>query len=70
MKKKLAAAALAISIGVGTTAAAVPAHYDPWNTHWHYNSWGQPTYKQCSWWDSLWGCKNEYVNYGPIYLAR
>ena len=62
MKTRIRAAAVAALIAVAalTVPAPAQAHYDPWRTHWHYNSYGQVTYKMCSWWDSLWGCQNGY----------
>jgi len=65
--KKLAATAVLILVFGVATAVPAQAHYDPWNTHWHYIN-GQKTYKSCSWWDGLWGCQTEVVNTGPIVL--
>lgn len=69
-KNKLRVAAAAAILVAGSLSVAVPAHahYDAWNTHWHYNSYGQQTYKMCSVWDKLWGCQTEVRNYGPIIL--
>ena len=68
MKNKLRALAVSAIVVCGALVApaAANAHYDPWNTHWHYSN-GQPTYKLCSWWDKLWGCQDEN-NFGIIVL--
>lgn len=60
MKKKrpiVAVATLSLLITLGVAAPA-RAHYDPWTTHSHCNSTG--CYRSCSFWDSLWGCRNVY----------
>jgi hypothetical protein len=67
IRRAIAVVGIAVIASVGLAAPA-QAHYDPWTTHWHYTN-GIPTYKQCSWWDSLWGCKNEYLPWPyPIYV--
>ena len=60
MRKALAIAAIVFAGLVSSTVPA-QAHYDPWNTHWHYVD-GQPTYKMCGWWDNMWGCKTEWAS--------
>lgn len=66
MKKLAAVAALVLTFGV-VTAVPAQAHYDPWNTHWHYSN-GQRTYKMCGWWDATFGgCKNESLT-GQIVI--
>lgn len=55
MKKLAATVALALTLCLGVAAPA-QASYNPWTTHTHCNSYG--CYTNCSWWDSLWGCKN------------
>ena len=52
------AAALATLALVAGTAAPAQAHYDPWTTHNHCNSFG--CYTACSVWDKLWGCRDVY----------
>lgn len=60
MKLKIRAALVALLMLVGLTFTAAPAqaYYDPWTTHTHCNSTG--CYRNCSWWDSLWGCQSVY----------
>jgi hypothetical protein len=57
MRKLLATLTLTAAL-FGMTAVPAQAHYDPWQTHSHCNSFG--CYRSCSWWDSMWGCKSVY----------
>lgn len=61
MKNKVKAVLVALMVAGGGLVFAPPAsaHYDPWTTHWHYSN-GVRTYKMCSVWDQMWGCKHGY----------
>lgn len=59
MKKKLAVLGLTAALTLGVAAPA-QAHYDPWETHQHWNDTG--VYVSCSVWDELFnGCANRYI---------
>jgi hypothetical protein len=69
MKTRIRSAAVAALIVVGALAApaAAQAHYDPWNTHWHYSD-GAATYKMCGWWDATFGGCQDENRFGTIVL--
>jgi hypothetical protein len=61
MKNRLRAAAVAALLVAGPLVGAVPAqaHYDPWTTHTHCNSYG--CYQMCSWHAKYFmGCREGY----------
>lgn len=59
MKKRIAAIAAATALLV-SMAVPAQAHYDPWNTHDHWNDTG--IYRSCSVWDKWFnGCQDRYI---------